>query len=130
MIPASNPLAVVYTLLRAHSRLFYHELQHERDLARRRLRAIGVGVVCLIASGVFVEVAVYGSLKAAGLSPLLAAGLMALFNGVVGGVLVWYVGRRPKESGAAFEMTRAEYQRTRQWIENRFSKNGEPSAAR
>jgi len=44
-----NPFAVSYALLRGHTRLFYHELQHEKEVAWRRLRFIGVGVVLLVA---------------------------------------------------------------------------------
>ncbi len=124
-----NPFAVSYALLRSHTRLFYYELQHETELAWRRLRVIGAGVVLLIACGAFVEVAAFGGLRAAGLNLFLSAGLMAAMNGIAGAVLIWVIGRRSSGEGKSFEMTRAEYQRTRQWIENRFAKNGEPSAA-
>jgi hypothetical protein len=125
-----NPFAVSYALLRSHTRLFYCELQHEKELAWRRLRYVGAGVVFLVACGAFLEIAAFGGLRAAGLNLFGSSAVMAAANGILGAVLVWIVGRRPPADGEAFEMSRAEYQRTKQWIENRFVKNGEPSAAR
>jgi hypothetical protein len=125
-----HTFAVSYALLRSHMRLFYYELKHEKELAWRRLRFIGAGVMFLVACGAFLEVAAFGALRNAGFNLFVSAGIMSTANGIWGAVLIWIVGRRPLDDGKAFEMSRAEYQRTKQWIENRFMQNGEPSAAR
>jgi hypothetical protein len=125
----ANPFEIVYTLLRSHARLFYYEFQHEKEIAWRRLRIVGAGVMCLVACGAFIEIAVFGGLQVAGLNLFLSALVMAAINALLGSALIWSVGKRPAEDGEAFEMSRAEYQRTKQWIDNRIAKNGEPSAA-
>lgn len=125
--PASL-FTVIYILLKSHARLFYYELQHETDLAWRRLQIIGVGVMLLLACSVFIEVAAFAALRVLGLNLFVALGLMAVVNGLTGAMLILRVGRRLTNDGNVFEMSRAEYQRTIQWIENRFVNNNTASA--
>jgi uncharacterized membrane protein YqjE len=108
-------------LLKDHLDLALLEWGYEKQEGWRRLLCLGVGALFLFSSFVYLQVAVIGWLLRMGLRWEGIGFLLGAFYFASGISVIWFLGRRQKGLGPAFQGSITELKRSLRWIENHFS---------
>jgi hypothetical protein len=118
--PPPSPFKHLAEVLQQHVRLLMLEARYEvahlvkRTIALAAAAFLGLTAYCLL------QVAIVHGLMKAGL-PLWASCLAVIaLYGIGIAVLVLKVGKRDVKAGGAFQASRDEWQRSREWIRKRF----------
>ena len=108
-------------LLQDHLELASLECAYEKKEGWRRLLSIGVGVILLISSFIYFQLALVGWFLRMGLSWDGIGLILGIFYFVAGILVIWLLGKRQEGVGTPFQGSLAELKRSLNWIEKRFS---------
>lgn len=112
-----DPLAV-HGPLRAHVHSIIEEIRHERNVAERRLIAIGAGVPLVALSVVLIQASLATGMVHLGLAIGWAIGLIGLVDLACGFLLIYIWGRRLPKDGRTFQQVRMKIENAAEWVDD------------
>lgn len=109
-----------FGLLKDHLELASLEWGHEKQEGWRRLLCLGVGVILLFSSFIYFQMALIGWFLRMGMRWEGIGLIFGVFYFVSGISVIWFLGKRKKGLGPAFQGSLVEFKRSLQWIEKLF----------
>jgi hypothetical protein len=118
--PPPSPFKQLAEIIEQHVKLAMLEARYELVFIVKRAIALGISAFLGLTVYCLLQVALVHGFMKAGL-PLWAACLaVCALYGIGIAVLVFKVGKRDLKSGGAFQASREEWQRSREWMRKRF----------